>query len=179
MKKFLLGFSFALALTAFFAFSPVLQPSKLSQMTADWERAKAFTKEYLDVATDATLTLKPTPQMRSFRDQMLHLAEANYGLVSGATGKKSPISFGQLEKSEGYKTKAEITKAVMDSYDFVIAAVKEQDDAKLANMVKIFNFDLSTEVALMKAFEHQTHHRGQATVYIRLSGLTPPGEKLF
>jgi len=31
----------------------------------------------------------------------------------------------------------------------------------------------------MKAFEHQTHHRGQTTIYIRLVGLKPPGERLF
>ena len=32
---------------------------------------------------------------------------------------------------------------------------------------------------LLKAFEHQTHHRGQCTIYIRLLGIRPPGEKLF
>jgi len=32
---------------------------------------------------------------------------------------------------------------------------------------------------LNKTFEHQTHHRGQCTVYLRLMGVTPPQEKLF
>ena len=32
---------------------------------------------------------------------------------------------------------------------------------------------------MLKCFEHQTHHRGQTTVYIRLAGGTPPAEKLF
>jgi hypothetical protein len=32
---------------------------------------------------------------------------------------------------------------------------------------------------LAKAFEHQTHHRGQATVYLRLKGVAPPNEMLF
>ena len=30
-----------------------------------------------------------------------------------------------------------------------------------------------------KTFEHQTHHRGQATIYIRLQGIKPPEERLF
>jgi uncharacterized damage-inducible protein DinB len=34
-------------------------------------------------------------------------------------------------------------------------------------------------MAITKAFEHQTHHRGQTTVYIRLAGAKPPQEKLF
>jgi uncharacterized damage-inducible protein DinB len=50
---------------------------------------------------------------------------------------------------------------------------------KLSEAVKIFNFDMSRELALSKAFEHQTHHRRQTTVYLRLKGLTPPNEKLF
>ena len=32
---------------------------------------------------------------------------------------------------------------------------------------------------IMKAHEHQTHHRGQCTIYIRLQGVRPPAEKLF
>lgn len=32
---------------------------------------------------------------------------------------------------------------------------------------------------LKKNFEHQTHHRGQTTIYLRAHGVTPPPEKLF
>nr|WP_324497299.1 DinB family protein [Haliscomenobacter sp.] len=32
---------------------------------------------------------------------------------------------------------------------------------------------------MLKAFEYQTHHRGQTTIYIRLLGIKPPNEKLF
>jgi uncharacterized damage-inducible protein DinB len=32
---------------------------------------------------------------------------------------------------------------------------------------------------MLKTFEHQTHHRGQTTIYIRLLGIRPPQEKLF
>ncbi|HET9745897.1 MAG TPA: DinB family protein [Chitinophagaceae bacterium] len=30
-----------------------------------------------------------------------------------------------------------------------------------------------------KAFEHQNHHRGQTTIYIRAQGIKPPEERLF
>lgn len=46
--------------------------------------------------------------------------------------------------------------------------------------VKLFgHFEMSRTAALYKGFEHQTHHRGQTTVYIRLAGSKPPQEKLF
>lgn len=150
-----------------------------TQMIADWERAKAYTKEYLDAATEEAINSKPTAEMRTFGQQMLHLAEANYGLCAAATGKTSPVAWGALEKSEQHKTKATVTKAVMDSYDFMIAAIKEMDEQKMAETVKVFNFDMTRAVAVNKTFEHQTHHRGQTVVYLRLKGITPPPEKLF
>lgn len=153
--------------------------AKLDQMIADWERAKAYTQEYLNASTDEVINFKPTAEMRTFGQQMLHLAEANYGLSAAASGKTSPITWGALEKSDQYKTKAAVSKAVMESYDFVIAAAKEMNEQKMSEMVKVFNFDMSREVALNKVFEHQTHHRGQTTVYLRLNGITPPNEKLF
>jgi uncharacterized damage-inducible protein DinB len=51
---------------------------------------------------------------------------------------------------------------------------------KMGEMIKLFGrFDVSRGKTFEKCFEHQTHHRGQATVYIRLAGATPPQEKLF
>jgi uncharacterized damage-inducible protein DinB len=151
----------------------------VGQLTANWECAKAYTKEYLDAASEETFNYKPTNEMRSFGQQMMHIAEANYGIGATAVGKASPVTFGQLEKSDKAKSKAEVTKAVMESYDFVIAGMKTMNDQQLQEMVKIFNFDMNKDTALEKAFEHQTHHRGQTTVYLRLKGITPPGEKLF
>jgi uncharacterized damage-inducible protein DinB len=163
------------------SFTRAVRPmSKSSEMVADWERAKAYTLEYLNASTDEAIALKPKAEMRTFGQQMLHLSEANYGLGAAAAGTQSPVAFGQLEKtSDQYKTKAALTKAVMDSYDFVINAIKTTDESKMGEMVKIFNFDMTRETAFRKVFEHQTHHRGQTTVYLRLAGLTPPNEKLF
>ena len=76
--------------------------------------------------------------------------------------------------------KAELTKVVMESYDFVVATIKGIDESKLGNTVKMFNkWETTVEDGLNKAFEHQTHHRGQTTVYLRLKGIKPPAEKLF
>ena len=150
-----------------------------TDMVKEWERAKAFTKEYLDTMPEAGYALKPTPEMRSFAEQMLHLTDANYGLSSAATGQKSPVAFGDSEKATD-KSKANVTKLVMDSYDFVINSIKKMTPAQLNENVKVFGkFDMTRGMALAKCFEHQTHHRGQATVYIRLAGAKPPQEKLF
>ncbi|HEY9048292.1 MAG TPA: DinB family protein [Ohtaekwangia sp.] len=148
-------------------------------LASNWERAKAYTKEYLDAAPEEMYSFQPTAEMRTFGQQMMHIAEANYGISAVAAGKTPPITFGQLEKSDKAKSKAEVTKAVMESYDFAIANAKGLNDIQMQEMVKLFNFDMNRGTAMEKAFEHQTHHRGQTTVYLRLKGVTPPAEKLF
>src|SRR5688572_12245199 len=150
-----------------------------ADMLKDWERAKAYTKEYLDSMPEAGYALKPTPEMRSFAEQMLHITDANYGFLSAATGEKSPVGFGESEKATD-KSKANVTKLVMDGYDFVINSIKKMQPAQMSESIKLFGrFDLTKGMALAKCFEHQTHHRGQTTVYIRLAGAKPPQEKLF
>ena len=158
-----------------FAFSQ----NTINDMVKEWERAKSFTKEYLDSMPESGYALKPTPEMRSFADQMLHLTDANYGFAAAATGQKSPVGFGESEKATD-KSKANVTKLVLAGYDYVINSIKQANPAQLNENVKLFNrFEMTKGTALIKAFEHQTHHRGQTTVYIRLAVAKPPQERLF
>ncbi|HUH45741.1 MAG TPA: DinB family protein [Arenibacter sp.] len=153
--------------------------TQIDEIAKDWERAKAYTKEYLDAMPESGYSLKPTPEMRSFADQMLHITDANYGFISTATGEKVPPGMESLEKITD-KSKENVEKLVMAGYDFVIAGVKKMTPEQLSENVKLFDrFELTRAEALDKGFEHQTHHRGQTTVYLRLSGVTPPQEKLF
>lgn len=153
--------------------------SSVDEMVKEWERAKAYTKEYMDAMPEAGYALKPTPEMRSFAEQLLHLTEANYGIGAVATGTTSPFNRGDLEKTTD-KSKENVTKLVLAGYDFVISSIKKMTPAQLNETVKLFGqFEMTKGLAVAKCFEHQTHHRGQTTVYIRLAGAKPPQEKLF
>ena len=69
---------------------------------------------------------------------------------------------------------------VTTSYDFARDAVKNSDISKWGEKKKLFGrFEETNFAILNKAFEHQGHHRGQTTVYIRLQGIKPPEERLF
>lgn len=167
----------ALLFTLLIAFVSANAQSK-DQMIADWQRAKNYTKAYLDAMPEDGYAFKPTPEMRSFAGQMLHLADGNYFLVGAIAGKPGPLGKESAEKTVA-QTKEATTKATMDSYDYVIAALQNATPAQLQEMVKVAGKDITKQVGFNKAFEHQTHHRGQTTVYLRLKGVTPPGEMLF
>jgi uncharacterized damage-inducible protein DinB len=159
------------------AASSAFAQTATAKLATEWERAKVYTKEYLDAMPEDGYALKPTPEIRSFAQQMGHLADANYAFISSATGTKKPSDV-SVEKMAD-QSKAAISKATLESYDFIIAALKGMSDADLAKDVKVFGMDMKMGTAFEKAFEHQTHHRGQTTVYIRMKGVTPPKEKLF
>lgn len=161
------------------AISTLSPAQSIDDLVKDWERAKAYTKEYLDAMPEEGYALKPTPEMRSFAEQMLHLTDANYGFAAAASGEKSPVGFGESEKTVD-KSKANVTKLVLAGYDFMIASIKKMTPAQFAETTKLFGrFDMTKAKVIEKCFEHQTHHRGQTTVYIRLAKGTPPQEKLF
>ena len=169
-----------LSILSLFAMTTFVQAqSPIDEMVKDWERAKAYTKEYLDAMPAEGYALKPTAEMRSFAQQMLHLTDGNYGFASTATGIASPVGMGESEKAAD-QSKENVTKLVMAGYDFVINSIKTMTPAQLNEATKLFGrFEMTKGKALEKCFEHQTHHRGQTTVYIRLAGATPPQEKLF
>ncbi len=174
MKKILVALLMLIGVT-----TASIAQNTIDETTKDWERAKAYTKEYLETMPADKYALKPTPEMRSFAQQMLHFTDANYGFVSAATGIASPIGQGESEKTTDI-SKENVTKLVLAGYDFAIKSIKTLTPVQLAENVMLFGrFEMTKGTAIAKAFEHQTHHRGQTTVYIRLAGATPPQEKLF
>lgn len=182
MKKpaLLLRLVFTLSvITCFNTFSFAANPPSKTQMLTDWQRARSYTKEYLDAMPEVGMNFKPTPEMRSFAEQMLHIAGANFAFGSAASGKANPYQGKELEKMTELKTKAALSKVVLESYDFMMEALNGATNPQLSESIKLFNMNMTRELAYAKAFEHQTHHRGQTTVYLRLKGVTPPGEKLF
>src|SRR5476651_177101 len=115
MKKVSLLFTI---LALIFVSSSVYAQFTQSQMVAEWQRAKTYTKQYLDAMPEDGYTFKPTPEMRTFAQQMLHLSDANYFFGATGSGKPSPMGQTSNEKTVA-QTKDATTKAVMDSYDFV------------------------------------------------------------
>ncbi|MEP7277675.1 MAG: DinB family protein [Bacteroidota bacterium] len=150
-----------------------------AQMVKDWERARAYTVDYLNTMPEDKYSFKPVDSIRSFAQQMLHLATTNIFLMSNCTDQKPPFMRGNLETSLGAQAKDSVMYFVVASYDFCINAVKNSDVSKWGEKKKLMRYE-ETKFALMnKAFEHQTHHRGQTTIYIRLQGIRPPNERLF
>jgi len=151
-----------------------------AQYIKEWERAKAYTIEYLNAMPADKYSFKPVDSIRSFAQQMIHLSQGNCFLMSGATDVKPPaFANSDLEHSAGATSKDSVMYYVTSSYDYCISAVKGLDVSKWGEKKKMFGREETRFALMIKTFEHQTHHRGQSTIYIRLVGIRPPQEKLF
>ena len=180
MKPF---FSLLLLLCFFSVTAQNLNETLKQQMVKDWERAKAYTQEYLDAMPADKYSFRAVDSIRSFAEQMLHLAFGNVVLAGLGIGVQNIFLTQSLEKSPTAQSKDSVVYYVNNSYDFFINAIKNMDFGKLGEVVVQTTPGgkrSETRLAwLLKGFEHQTHHRGQCTIYIRLLGIRPPGEKLF
>jgi uncharacterized damage-inducible protein DinB len=150
-----------------------------AQLVKDFERAKVYTNEYLNAMPADKYNFKAQDSIRSFAQQMLHLAQANMSLSSNGTGAARIWVGRRLELIPSAQTKDSVVYFVNASYDFAIAGIKALDVSKLEEKTKGGNLEETRLAWIMKTFEHQTHHRGQTTIYIRLVGVRPPNEKLF
>lgn len=150
-----------------------------AQLVKEWERAKTYTLEYLDAMPKDKYGFKAQDSIRSFAQQMLHLAQDIVIMVSIGTSKERIWQGQILEQRPSAQTADSVTYFVRAGYDYGIDAIQNMDASKFEEKVKRRNFEETRFAWLLKAFEHQTHHRGQTTIYIRLLGIKPPPEKLF
>lgn len=154
------------------------------QLIKDWERAKTYTQQYLNAMPASKYGFRPADSVRSFAEQMLHIAQPNVGMaVMGLGYQDLPVQQIFMRPNFEKSPADSVSYYVNLSYDFMINAIKKMDMGKLYE-VAAGDMPAARRTAtrlgwLLKAFEHQTHHRGQCTIYFRLLGLRPPGELLW
>ena len=150
-----------------------------AQFVKDGERAKAYTLEYLNAVPADKYSFRPTDSIRSFAEQMVHLASSNIFLMGTATGQTIDGPGTDYEGKLISKSKDSVIFYVLKSYDFSIRSIKFLNPEKFGGMVDPARIRDTRLTYLLKSFEHQSHHRAQTTIYIRLPGLKPPPEELF
>ncbi|MBS1947845.1 MAG: damage-inducible protein DinB [Bacteroidetes bacterium] len=151
-----------------------------AQMIEDWERSKAYTDQYLNTMPADKFSFRAVDSIRSFAQQMIHLAQANYFLMGTAVGQQPPANIqSDLEHNMAVQNKDSVMQLVDASYDYCINAVKTSAPDNWGEQRKIFGHEVTELGLMLKTFEHQAHTRGQTTIYIRLLGIKPPQERLF
>ena len=151
------------------------------QLLKDWERSKLYTLDYIKTMPADKFSFRPQDSIRTFAQQMIHLSQGTVSLMEAATGVKIPavINRQNLESTASALTKDSVAYFVSISYDYAIQALEGFDMNKSYQNIQRGKFNETRIAWIFKAFEHQAHHRGQTTIYIRALGIKPPNERLF
>jgi uncharacterized damage-inducible protein DinB len=117
---------------------------------------------------------KPTPAQRSFAEQLLHAAGANYFFTNLALGQKPPAE--EDPKRDQYKTKADVVAFVKKSYADGAAAIKAKGDKGMNDLITDPDSHQQTRIydEAYGFIEHSGEHYGQLAVYYRVAELVPP-----
>jgi hypothetical protein len=123
---------------------------------------------------EADYTFKPgsTPEARTYAQVIAHIAQAQFGQCSALKGVPNPMAGKQLEQE--LKTKAEITKALADSFAMCDELFANVTDASATEMVKQGQNELTRAASLYGVLVHGNEMAGTAYVYLRSKNIVPP-----
>jgi hypothetical protein len=123
---------------------------------------------------DADYSFKPgtTPEARTFAQVIDHIAQSQFGGCSAIIGQPNPMQGKQLEQE--LKTKAEVTKALAESFAICDKAFEGLTDANAMEMIKQGNNEVTRVAALYGVVVHGNEMAGTAYVYLRSKNLVPP-----
>jgi uncharacterized damage-inducible protein DinB len=113
--------------------------------------------------------------VRTFAEQVKHIAASNYAIWSGITGEQFPKDFLGGNGPENVKTKAEILKFLKESFAL---GHKAASMLTAENMLLPPGRSKSTRLRLaVFGVEHAYDHYGQMVEYLRMNGMVPPASR--
>jgi uncharacterized damage-inducible protein DinB len=118
---------------------------------------------------------RPAPGVRSTSEVYMHLAIANFYLLS-VTGPKMPADLNEnMEKT--VTSKAEVIVWLKRSLDAVKTAHAAATPKNLGRQVKIAGRDATVDGMYLRIIVHANEHMGQLIAYARMTGVVPPWSK--
>jgi hypothetical protein len=117
--------------------------------------------------------------VRTFAQQIKHVAAVNYELGAALMEVKPPIDIGDESGPASITSKADILKFLKESFAYVHKAIATINENNVVGTVKspfgegaVSRLGLATSVAW-----HGFDHYGQMVVYLRMNGIVPPASR--
>jgi hypothetical protein len=115
--------------------------------------------------------------VRTFAQQVKHVAAVNYIFGAAILNEKPPVDVGGESGPDSVKTKAEIMKFLKDSFAYLHNAVASINDKNALDEVSLFGMKLSRLGVGTFSTAHPFDHYGQMVEYLRMNGIIPPASR--
>ena len=121
---------------------------------------------------EANYGFKPSPDVRSFGQQVAHVADDQYNLCAPAKGETRKAAYTEIEST--LSKKAELVAALKDAFAYCDSAYDALTDAAGAELVNSGKMGRTRFSMLNWNLWHTWEHYGNVVVYLRMKGLAPP-----
>jgi DinB superfamily len=117
--------------------------------------------------------------VRTFGQQVKHVAAVNYLVAAAILGEKPPVELGGESGPDSVKSKADIVKFAKDSFAYAHKAVASITAANATADIKSpFGEGKVTRMGMATVLAwHGFDHYGQMVEYLRMNGIIPPASR--
>ena len=117
--------------------------------------------------------------VRTFAQQITHVAATNWMAAGAILGEKPPVDIGEGENGpSNLKSKADIMKYLKDSFAYAHKAAASLTDQNATEVIKAPFGGTGTRLSLATIFAwHSFDHYGQMVEYLRTNGIVPPASR--
>lgn len=144
----------------------------------DWERQRSIVLEYVAAMPEEHFGFRPTPEVRSFSEQIEHIVRDNVAIAATAFDRGDRPDLGEADAY--LSSKDALAGHVRAGYDYVLELLEEVSGEELLEEGVVFGrYRVPRWRALEGAHEHATWTLGQTIPYLRLNGVEPPPYVVF
>jgi uncharacterized damage-inducible protein DinB len=143
------------------------------------EAAEAMPDDKFDFSPDKLkISGSDYKGVRTFGQQLKHVAAANYLIWSPITGEKAPETVNDGKGPDSMTSKADIVKYLKDSFAFGHKAVATLTASNAVQPINSASGKPTTRLFLGTfAAAHAFDHYGQVVEYLRMNGIVPPASR--
>ena len=117
--------------------------------------------------------------VRTFAEQVKHVAAVNYLVAAAVLQEKPPVETGGESGPASITTKADIVKFLKDSFAYSHKALRSINEKNQTDQIKSPFSDrmVSRMGVALVVLSHPSDHYGQMVVYLRMNGIIPPASR--
>lgn len=135
------------------------------------KHAKEYTIKVAILLPEDKFSFRPVQGEMSFGEQLLHLSSNMRWLCSTyLEAVKNPVKKIEVKVQK----KEDIIAILNKDYDFAINTLQHFETVHLSDTVTFFAGPMNKLQIINLLNDHQTNHRAQLLVYLRLNGIKPP-----
>ena len=143
-----------------------------TDLKRDYKSIRDFFVRAAEKMPEADYGFKPSPDVRSFGQQVAHVADDQYNLCAPAKGEIRKAAYTDIENR--LSKKADLIGALKEAFAYCDGAYDALTDASGAETVNFGKMSRTRFAMLNWNLWHTWEHYGNVVVYLRMKGLVPP-----